>query len=155
VRAIREVKVDALLCGGAGGFTSQEFIKRAGKAANQLLTATLWSHQLPYPGAKKYHDHFLQMYSYPPDYHGAEAYSALLVVADALKRAESLSSKNIRAALDKTYMMTPFGPVKFYSYEGFERQNTVRTLVLQIINDNFEVIWPLDVATAGFVSPDK
>jgi branched-chain amino acid transport system substrate-binding protein len=155
VRAIREVKVDALLCGGAGGFTSQEFIKRAGKAANQLLTATLWSHQLPYPGAKEYDARFLQVYSYPPDYHGAEAYSALLVAADVLKRAESFSSKSIRAALDKTYMMTPFGPVKFYSYEGFERQNTVRTLVLQIINDKFEVIWPLDVATAGFVPPDK
>jgi len=155
VRAIREVKVDALLCGGAGGFTSQEFIKRAGKAANHLLTATLWSHQLPYTGAKEYYDRFLQVYSYPPDYHGAEAYSALLVAADALKRTESFSSKSIRAALDKTYMMTPFGPVKFYSYEGFERQNTVRSLVLQIINDKFEVIWPLDVATAGFVPPDK
>jgi len=155
VKAIREVKVDALLCGGAGGFTSQEFIKRAGKAANQLLTATLWSHQLPYTGAKEYYDRFLQIYSYPPDYHGAEAYSALLVAADALKRTESFSSKSIRAALDKTYMITPFGPVKFYSYEGFERQNTVRTLVLQIINDKFEVIWPLDVATAGFVPPDK
>jgi len=155
VRAIREVKVDALLCGGAGGFTSQGFIKRAGKAANHLLTATLWSHQLPYTGAKEYYDRFLQVYSYPPDYHGAEAYSALLVAADALKRTESFSSKSIRAALDKTYMMTPFGPVKFYSYEGFERQNTVRSLVLQIINDKFEVIWPLDVATAGFVPPDK
>ena len=155
VRAIREVKVDALLCGGAGGFTSQEFIKRAGKAANHLLTATLWSHQLPYTGAKEYYDRFLQVYSYPPDYHGAEAYSALLVAADALKRTESFSSKSIRAALDKTYMMTPFGPVKFYSYEGFERQNSVRSLVLQIINDKFEVIWPLDVATAGFVPPDK
>ena len=155
VKAIREVKIDALLCGGAGGFTSQEFIKRAGKAANQLLTATLWSHQLPYHGAKEYYDRFLQMYSYPPDYHGAEAYSALLVAVDALKRAESFSSKSIRAALNKTYMMTPFGPVKFYAYEDFERQNTVRTLVLQIINDKFEVIWPLDVATAGFVPPDK
>jgi branched-chain amino acid transport system substrate-binding protein len=155
VKAIREVKVDSLLCGGAGGFTSQEFIKRAGKAANQLLTATLWSLQLPYPGAKEYYDRFLQVYSYPPDYHGAEAYSALLVVADALKRAESFSAKSIRKALDKTYMMTPFGPVKFYSYEDFERQNTVRTLVLQIINEKFEVIWPLDVATAGFVPPHK
>jgi len=155
VKAIREVKVDALLCGGAGGFTSQEFIKRAGKAANQLLTATLWSHQLPYTGAKEYYDRFLKVYSYPPDYHGAEAYSALLVAADALKRAESFSSKNIRAALNKTFIMTPFGPVKFYSYEDFERQNTVRTLVLQIINDKFEVIWPMDVATAGFVPPDK
>jgi len=155
VKAIREVKVDALLCGGAGGFTSQEFIKRAGKAANELLTATLWSHQLPHPGAKEYYDRFLQVYSYPPDYHGTEAYSALLVAADALKRAESFSSKSIRAALNKTFMMTPFGPVKFYAYEDFERQNTVRTLVLQIINDKFEVIWPLDVATTGFVSPDK
>ena len=155
VKAIREVKIDSLLCGGAGGFTSQEFIKRAGKAANQLLTATLWSHQLSYPGAKEYYDRFLQVYSYPPDYHGTEAYSALLVAADALKRAESFSSKSIRAALNKTFMMTPFGPVKFYAYEDFERQNTVRTLVLQIINDKFEVIWPLDVATAGFVSPDK
>jgi branched-chain amino acid transport system substrate-binding protein len=155
VKAIQEVKIDALLCGGAGGFTSQEFIKRAGKAASQLLTATLWSHQLPYPGAKEYYDRFLQVYSYPPDYHGVEAYSALLVAADAMKRAESLSSKSIREALNKTYMMTPFGPVKFYFYEDFERQNTVRTLVLQIINDKFEVIWPLDVATAEFVPPNK
>jgi branched-chain amino acid transport system substrate-binding protein len=155
VKAIREVKVETLLCGGAGGFTSQEFIKRAGEAANQLLTATLWSHQLPYQGANEYYDRFLKVYSYPPDYHGAEAYSALLVVADALKRTESFSPKSIRAALNKTFMMTPFGPVKFYTYEDFERQNTVRTLVLQIINEKFEVIWPLDVATAEFVSPDK
>ena len=155
VKAIREVKIDALLCGGAGGFTSQEFIKRAGKAADRLLTATLWTHQLPYPGAKAYYDRFLQIYSYPPDYHGAEAYSALLVAADALKRSESLNSKNIREALNKTFMMTPFGPVKFYFYEDFERQNTVRTLVLQIINDTFEVIWPLDVATSRFVPPDR
>ncbi|MCP4116942.1 MAG: ABC transporter substrate-binding protein [Desulfobacteraceae bacterium] len=155
VKAIRQVKVDVLLCGGAGGFTSREFIKRAGKAANHLLTATLWSRQLPYPGAKQYHDRFLQAYSYPPDYHGAEAYSALLVAADALKRAESLSPESIRAALDETYMMTPFGPVKFYSYDGFERQNTVRTLVLQIIDDGFEVIWPPDIATARFVPPHQ
>jgi len=155
VKAIREMKIDAMLCGGAGGFTSQEFIKRAGKAASHLLTATLWSHQLPYPGAKEYYDRFLQAYSYPPDYHGVEAYSALNVAADALKRAESFSAKSIRKALDKTYMMTPFGPVKFYSYEGFERQNTVRTLVLQIINNKFEVIWPPETATAGFVPPNK
>ena len=60
VKAIREVKIDTLLCGGAGGFTSQEFLKRAGKAADHLLTATLWSHQLPYPGAKEYYDDFFQ-----------------------------------------------------------------------------------------------
>ncbi len=153
VKAIQELTIDALLCGGAGGFTSHEFIKRAGKAANHLLTATLWSRHVPYPGAKEYYDQFLQAYSYPPDYHGVEAYSALHVAANALKRAESLSSESIRAALSKTFMMTPFGPVKFYSYEGFERQNHVRTLVVQIIDNKFEVVWPPDVATAEFIVP--
>ncbi len=153
VKAIQELTIDALLCGGAGGFTSHEFIKRAGKAANHLLTATLWSRHVPYPGAKEYYDQFLQAYSYPPDYHGVEAYSALHVAANALKQAESLSSESIRAALSKTFMMTPFGPVKFYSYEGFERQNHVRTLVVQIIDNKFEVVWPPDVATAEFIVP--
>jgi branched-chain amino acid transport system substrate-binding protein len=150
VKAIREVKLDVLLCGGAGGFTSQEFIDRAGTAANGVVTATLWTRQLPYPGAEQFYDEYLKRYAFPPDYHGAEAYSALLVAADALKRAESTTPENIRDALDKTYMMTSFGPVKFYAYEGFERQNTVRTMVLQIMNNTFEVIWPLDIATATF-----
>ncbi len=153
VKAMRELHLTSLLCGGAGGFTSQKFIKRTGSPADHLVTATLWSQQLPYPGAKAYYDQFLAAYSYAPDYHGAEAYSALLVVADVLKRAESYQSGQIREALNETYMKTPFGPVKFYTYEDFERQNTVRTLVLQIINGKFEVIWPLDMATAKFILP--
>jgi branched-chain amino acid transport system substrate-binding protein len=153
VRTIRELNVKSLLCGGAGGFTLPEFINMAGDSANNLVTATLWSSQLPYPGAKGYFDRYVKMYSSAPDYHGTEAYSALFVAADALKRADSYRPKDIRAALSKTFMMTPFGPVKFYTYEDFERQNSVRTQVLQIINRKFEVIWPLDLATAKFVPP--
>ena len=74
-------------------------------------------------------------------------------VADALERAASHTPRDVRAALSRTFMMTPFGPVKFYTYEGFERQNSVRTQVLQIINRQIEVIWPLDLATAKFVPP--
>lgn len=153
VRTIRELKVKSLLCGGAGGFTLPEFIKMAGDSANNLITATLWSGQLPYPGAKEYFNRYLEIYSSLPDYHGTEAYSALFVAADALKRAVSHKPQDIRAALDQTFMMTPFGPVKFYNYEDFERQNSVRTQVLQIINRKFEVIWPLDLATTKFVPP--
>jgi branched-chain amino acid transport system substrate-binding protein len=92
-------------------------------------------------------------YSIKPDYHGAEAYSALLVAADALNRAESFRSKDIRAALDKTDLKTPFGPVKFKSYGKFERQNRLPTMVLQILNGNFESIWPIELATAKFIAP--
>ena len=63
----------------------------------------------------------------------------------------SLKPEDIRAALDETFMVTPFGPVEFYSYENFERQNSVRTQVLQVQSGRFEVVWPPDLATGHVV----
>lgn len=153
VKQLQALNINSLLCGGAGGFTLEEFIIRVGSSANNLMTASLWSEHVRYPGAAEYYAHYLEHYNKSPDYHGAEAYSALLVAAEALKRSKSLSPQDIRHALNQIYMMTPFGPVKFYSYEDFERQNSVNTLVLQIHNGKFETIWPPDVASATFKLP--
>jgi branched-chain amino acid transport system substrate-binding protein len=153
VKTIRESQLNSLLVGGAGGFTSQKFINEAGDNANHLLTATLWTPQLQYPGTKGYYDQYIKKYASPPDYHGAEAYSALLVAADVLKRAGSYSPESIRAALDNTDLITPFGPVKFTSYEKFERQNSLPTQVLQIISGKFECVWPQEHASSNFISP--
>ena len=155
VKNIREAKINSLLSGGAGGFTSQKFINNAGASADYLLTATLWTPQLQYPGTQEYYDQYTKKYGSAPDYHGAESYSALLVAAEALKRADSNSPESIRAALDKTDMMTPFGPVKFTSYENFERQNSLPTQVLQIINGKFECVWPQELASANFTAPPE
>ena len=153
VKQIRELNINSLLCGAAGGFTLEEFIIRTGGAANYLMTASLWSEHVRYPGAADYYAKYTERYYRSPDYHGAEAYSALLVAAEALRRAKSFSAQDIRDALNKIYMLTPFGPVKFYSYEDYERQNSVNTLVLQIINGKFETIWPPDVASAMYKLP--
>ena len=153
VRNIRDAKIDSLLVGGAGGFTSQKFIDKAGDDANNLLTATLWTPYLKYPGTKEYYDQYVNKYATPPDYHGAEAYSALLVAADVLKRADSYSAGSIRTALDNTDLITPFGPVKFRSYEKFERQNSLPTQVLQIKDGKFECVWPEAQAASNFIAP--
>ncbi len=155
VKNIREAKIMSLLSGGAGGFTSQKFITQAGAGADGLLTATLWTPQLQYPGTKQYYDQYTNRYGSPPDYHGAEAYSALLVAAEALKRADSYSPASIRKALDQTDLMTPFGPVKFTSFENFERQNSLPTQVLQIIDGKFECVWPQEHASASFAVPPE
>lgn len=153
VRKIRELKIESLLTGAAGGFTSHRFITMAGDAAEYLVTATLWTPQLPYHGTAEYYDHYIEKYNNPPDYHGAEAYSVLLVAADALRRAKSLRPEDVRAALDKTDMKTPFGPVHFKSYGNFERQNSLPTMALQIINKKFESVWPGEIATSKYKSP--
>jgi len=153
VDQIQDLKLKSLRVGGAGGFTLEAFVKKAGESANYLLTVSLWSEDALYTGAKEYYTQYINRYGESPDYHGAEAYSALLVASDALKRATSFSPENIREALNETYLITPFGPVKFYSYEDFERQNTINTLVLQIINGKFETIWPPAFASAKFKLP--
>jgi branched-chain amino acid transport system substrate-binding protein len=153
LKEIRQLGLKSLLCGGAGGFTHPNFIKIAGDDANYVLTATLWYQEMQYPGTKEFYQQYMKRYEQRPDYHAVEAYSALLVAADALRRAESLSPESIRAALNDTNMATPFGPVKFTSYENFERQNRLPTQVLQIIEGKFESVWPRDIATAKFVPP--
>jgi branched-chain amino acid transport system substrate-binding protein len=149
VKTIRELGIPSQLTGAAAGFTHPEFLTRAGEAAENMLIATLWSGAAPYPGARAYYESYLSAYGMAPNYHGAEAYSALLVAADALGRARAPESEAIREALDQTFMMTPFGPVKFYSYQDFERQNSVRPQVLRVRNARFEVVWPADLAAAA------
>ena len=151
VKTIRAMGIKSMLCGGAAGFTHEDFLKEAGNDANLLFTATLWFHNLPYPGAEQYYSRYQQLYSATPDYHGAEAFSALIVAADALKRAKSPGPSALREALKTTFIVTPFGPVKFYSYYDFDRQNSVRTQVLQIIDGKYQCVWPPDLATASFV----
>ncbi|MGD8337980.1 MAG: hypothetical protein PVJ29_12825, partial [Desulfobacterales bacterium] len=77
----------------------------------------------------------------------------LLVAADALKRAENFKPESIRAALDATDIVTPFGPVKFTAHDQYERQNRLPTQVLQIVNGKFECVWPEEHATSTFVAP--
>lgn len=155
VKQIRELNIKSLLCGGGGGFTLDEFVKASGTDAEQVLTASLWSRHVHYPGAKDFYENYTARYGKSPDYHGAEAYSALIVAAEALKKAKTLKPEDIRDALDKIYIKTPFAPVKFYSYDDFERQNSINTLVLQIIKGRFETVWPPDMASSWFSLPGR
>lgn len=155
VKQIRAEKIKSLLCGGAGGFTHPDFIKMAGEPAQYLLTATLWTDDQEDPLANQYADLYRAQHKQTPDYHGVEAYSALIVVADALRRSKSLNANDIRDALAKTDIDTPFGKVAFKSYGKFERQSSRETLVLQAIGDNYRCVWPKEVSVADLVLPKK
>jgi branched-chain amino acid transport system substrate-binding protein len=155
VKRIRAAKIDSLFCGGAGGFTHPDFISMAGEASKHLVTATLWTADQQDPLAKQYADLYRAKYKQTPDYHGAEAYSALMVAADALRRSKSLKADAIRDALAKTDLNTPFGRVKFGSYGKYERQNSQVTLVLQALGDQYRCVWPQAVSVAQLVIPQK
>jgi branched-chain amino acid transport system substrate-binding protein len=144
-----------LFIGGAAGFTLPEFLQNAGKAAEGVFSADLWVPTLPYPGAMDYYQNYKKRYGKNTEYHGAEAYAALYVIADVLKRAKSFSSEDIRQALTATDMMTVFGKVKFISYDKKTNQNKLPTYLVQWIKGKLECVWPKEYATAKYVYPHK
>jgi len=140
-----------LLAGAAAGFTLPEFRKLAGDAAEGVFSVTLWTPQVPYPGAKEYYDNYLKRFGSPTGYHGAEAYASIFVVADALKRAKALTPKEVRDALARTNTMTAFGPVRFTSYDRKTQQNSLPTYLVQWQKGVLETVWPRFVATRPYV----
>jgi branched-chain amino acid transport system substrate-binding protein len=154
MRQIKELRIDAkLFAGGAAGFAIPEFIENAKDASEYVVTATLWSPQVTYPGAKEFAEKYKSRHGKYPSYHGAEAYSALYVIKDVLERAKTWTPEDIRKAMKETNLVTAFGPIKFEDREGYQNQNFMDTLVLQVINGKHETIWPLEYATKKYVYP--
>ncbi|MEW6137633.1 MAG: ABC transporter substrate-binding protein [Thermodesulfobacteriota bacterium] len=142
-----------LFVGGGAGFTLPEFEKNAGDAAQNVFSATLWVPSLPYPGAKEYYDEYLKRYNSETEYHGAEAYASIQVIADALRRAKEITPAAVRESLTATDTTTVFGPVKFVAYDKKTQQNSLPTYLVQWQNGSLETVWPKDVATKPYVYP--
>jgi len=140
-----------VFAGAAAGFTLPEFRKLAGDAAENVFSVTLWTPQVPYPGAREYYSNYMKRFGSETEYHGAEAYASIHVVADALKRAKELTPKGVREALAKTTMMTAFGPVRFTSYDRKTQQNSLPTYLVQWQKGVLETVWPQFVATKAYI----
>jgi branched-chain amino acid transport system substrate-binding protein len=154
MRQAKELNLNAkLFMGGGAGFTLPEFAKSAGPAADYVYSATLWMQNLPYPDARKYFDAYQAKFKEETEYHGAEAYASMQVIGDALKRAKSLSSQDIRDALAATDTKTVFGPVKFVSYGKKTQQNRLPTFLVQWQNGKLETVWPTEIATTKYKFP--
>jgi branched-chain amino acid transport system substrate-binding protein len=140
-----------VFAGAAAGFTLPEFHKLAGDAAENVFSVTLWTPQVPYPGAREYYSNYMKRFGSETEYHGAEAYASIYVVADALKRAKELTPNGVRDALAKTNMMTAFGPVRFTSYDKKTQQNSLPTYLVQWQKGILETVWPQFVATKAYI----
>jgi branched-chain amino acid transport system substrate-binding protein len=142
-----------LFLGSVAGFALPEFGEYSGDASAYVCSPIIWSPYVPYPGAGSFYDRFVAKYDTYPDYHGAQAYAAMYVIADALKRAKSFTPIDVRDSLAETDMMTVFGPVKFISYGKKTQQNRLPTYLAQWIDSRLEIVWPREVATARYVYP--
>jgi branched-chain amino acid transport system substrate-binding protein len=142
-----------LFVGGGAGYTMPEFKDNAGDASEFIASTTLWVPNVAWPGAGEFFDNYQKKYQKEPDYHGAQAYATMYVIADALSRAQDASNTAVQKALKETDMQTIMGPIKFEDWEGYTNQNRPNTYVVQWQKGKLEVVWPENVKSADYVYP--
>lgn len=150
--AIRQIRTGGMslkmLLGNRKGFAYSEFIKSIGLEGDHIFVQVPWMPSVPYTGAMKYYMNFKKRFFFEPDYHGVQAFSGILVIADALKRSDTLTTEAVRSAFCETDILTPLGPVSFVSYGRKSQQNRLPPLLCQWIDGNLEIVWPGSLATA-------
>lgn len=142
-----------LFVGNGAGYTMPEFYTNVGDASEYVASTTLWVPKVAWPGASEYFEKYKQKYGGEPDYHGAQAYATMYVIADALSRAKDMSNTEVQKALKATDLNTIMGPIKFEDYEGYTNQSRPHTYMVQWRKGKLEVIWPDEVKSADYVFP--
>ena len=84
---------------GGNGFNSPEVINIAKEAANGLIVATPWFGDKDDPKVKAFVQKYEKAYGKKPDQFAAQAYDALYIMAEALKKAGIADRDKLRDAL--------------------------------------------------------
>lgn len=155
MRQAKEVNLDPKLFVAAGGtgYAIPQFIAGAGDAAEYVASASPWRPEVKYPGAQDLFRRLTAQLGGEPSHHAAKAYGGLMAAADAIRRAGSTDREAVRAALEKTKIMTAFGPISFPSENGYRNQNLAPSLVIQVQDRKFVVVWPPAVASGAVRFP--
>ena len=150
----RQVDLNPRFFTAAGtGFSAPEFPteeKGAGKDSEFTFSVTQWMPESKWPGSAQFTEKFKAKYGSTPAYHAVQAYTALKVMVDAVKRAGKWDPIAIRDALKTTNMPeTTFGPVKFDA----QGQNLHPVLVTQIQKGKYILVYPKSEAIGDPVIP--
>lgn len=145
-RQMKEVNLNAKVVAIDTGAALPSFIDQVGDLSEYVATAVSWSKDVQYEGVEDLYERLKEKTVEEPTFYEAEGYLALRVAADALERAESLDRDDVRRALAETNLDTPVTHVKFESFDGFQGQNPIRSVILQIQDGEHVTVFPSDLA---------
>lgn len=160
VRQARELGLAPKMISGAGaGFSINEFYEQATVAGERVFSTGPWSGNPHDPAVQAFNQEFFARYGHYPKEHEAEGYAAVHVIADALRRATSLTRTAVRDALAATDLRTTFGPIKFESFSGYTNQNNGlangQVVLSQWQNGRLVNVWPRQYAEGEPIYPGQ
>ena len=134
-----------------------------GPAAVGVSVPSQWAPQVKYktnygPSSSDFATRFKAKYGTDSDYHSAGGYGSGLIFQHAIEQAGSVDPAAVTAALNKTDIVTLFGPCKFSTDPLSHGLQLVHEMVLtqwQMKGGQLskEVIWPISAATSPILYP--
>ena len=121
---------------GGNGFNSPKVIEIAKEAAEGLIVATPWFGDKPDPKVKGFVQKYEKAYGKKPDQFAAQAYDALYIMAEALKKAGKADRDKLRDALAGTRNFN--GVLGKFSFDA-ERDVLMEPIVLIIKDGKFQM----------------
>lgn len=149
-RQIKEVGLDAKVVAIDTASSMMSFIQQVGAQAENIVSAVSWSPDVKYEGTPELYERLKAAAKEEPSFYEAEGYLALVVAADALRRADSQDRAKVRDALAKTDLKTPVTDVKFEDYDGFKGQNPIKSVIIQIQNGKHVTVFPENLASQPY-----
>lgn len=151
LRQMKEIGFGPKALIGTSGWTSPKLEATLGKDVEGLLSFNFWSKDMPY--SKDVVAAWRAITGQDPDHHVAEAYAAIEIIADAMKRAGTTDGPKLREALTGTNLVTAFGPVQFKNWADFKNQNEYNRIMDQVQNGSRVFVWPSDIAKVKPIFP--
>lgn len=145
-RQMREVGLSADVIAIDTSAALPSFIDQVGDLSEYVATVVSWSKDVKYEGVEDLYKRMKAAAGSEPSFYEAEGYLALRVAADALRRAGSSNREAVREALSKSDLETPVTTVRFEAFDGFQNQNPIRSLMLQIQDGQHVTVFPEDLA---------
>jgi branched-chain amino acid transport system substrate-binding protein len=104
---------------GGNGFNTAAVSKQAGAVGKGAQSASAWYLGNTFPSNAEFVAAYRARFGVDPDQFSAQAYTGVLILADAAKRAKLTFSnlaadrQRLRDAMEKTSIQTPLGPFQF------------------------------------------
>ena len=137
---------------GSVNLANLRLVSASDGAAEYVYAPAVWFPTPVNPQASGFKRRFMERFGEEPDYHAAETYAAVQVMDDAQRRSME-QGITLRRALSETDLATVLGRMQFQDFGEFQRQSRVQTLALQLIQNQWRVIWPLEEAQDRYVYP--
>lgn len=132
------------------------FVEELGDTATNAGGSTQWQATMTYDGLylgtpEDFYERYTSAYGMDPTYQAAESAAAGFVLQNALETAGTTDTEAVRQALLDMDIVTFYGAINFDE----TGKNTAHAMAAgQIIDGQFQIVWPPEAAVADFVYPN-